>query len=769
MHHATATAQEAPMTTIQQSVSDGIYLAPGLYTNPITVNPGIDVSGNYFGIGAGSESGAWNITNSGTIADAGIYGSAISLYAGGSVTNLGVGIIGSAVANTGGIYITGGTGAVTNYGFTGGVWLSAGGSVTNHQGGRIVSDTNSGYGVGLYAGGTITNAGLISGRFVGVDASHAGGTIINQTGGTLTGNYGGALLGLAGAPGTGGGNLTNQAGALIVGDSGVYAGVSPATIVNAGTIRGTFAGTIVQQFTIVVGPGVSLGAGGSVTNDVSGVITSVGYGVNVAVAGGTVVNAGSIGGTVGAVRFAADSGGRLVVDPGATFGGTVNGGSPPGVGTATTLELAAGAPSVLGDLGVNYLNFGAIDFDPGAVWFVAGTPGGLTGTISGFAVHDTIEVLGITATGSTYAGGVLTLTTGQGLNTLDLPGSFATGNFVVTSAGGNTDVSLACFRQGSAILTPDGEVPVEALRPGDHVLADTGDGILAPRPLVWVGHRTLDCRRHPNPRDVLPIRVAPGAFGPGQPHRPLDLSPDHAVHVDGVLIPIRYLVNGTTIAQVEAETLTYFHIELDRHAVLRAEGLPAESYLDTGNRAAFANGGRTVMLHPEFALQVWRRDACADLVLDGPQLEAARSLVLDRAEALGYCLTADPALELLVDGQPLQPHVAGRTWTLVLPPGRGTLRLRSRTWVPTQSTDAEDDTRTLGVAIAALRLDGRALSLDDPRLSAGWHTAEPGWRWTNGEAELRIEGARYLDFALVMAGRYWQRPAEDASEFRYTA
>ena len=36
-------------------------------------------------------------------------------------------------------------------------------------------------------------------------------------------------------------------------------------------------------------------------------------------------------------------------------------------------------------------------------------------------------------------------------------------------------------------------------------------------------------------------------------------------------------------------SVTSWHLELDRHDVIIAEGLPAETYLDTGNCAAFAN------------------------------------------------------------------------------------------------------------------------------------------------------------------------------------
>jgi hypothetical protein len=88
---------------------------------------------------------------------------------------------------------------------------------------------------------------------------------------------------------------------------------------------------------------------------------------------------------------------------------------------------------------------------------------------------------------------------------------------------------------------------------------------------------------------VWPVRVRAGAFGARRPHRDLVLSPDHAVFVDKVLIPVRYLLNGATIVQEPVDVITYWHVELARHDVLFAEGLPCESYLDTGNRALFGD------------------------------------------------------------------------------------------------------------------------------------------------------------------------------------
>jgi len=154
------------------------------------------------------------------------------------------------------------------------------------------------------------------------------------------------------------------------------------------------------------------------------------------------------------------------------------------------------------------------------------------------------------------------------------------------------------------------------------------------------------------------------------PHRDLWLSPDHAVHVDAALIPVRYLVNGVTIARREVAEVNYFHVELDRHEVLLAEGLPAESYLDTGNRCAFVNGGGVAPLDPDFAWRTWDALGCAPLVLGGAALTAVRRRLLERALRLGFAVTDDPALHLGVGGQEVWPTVTAAGNGL-LPVARG--------------------------------------------------------------------------------------------------
>lgn len=221
------------------------------------------------------------------------------------------------------------------------------------------------------------------------------------------------------------------------------------------------------------------------------------------------------------------------------------------------------------------------------------------------------------------------------LTTNDLPGRFAyeslafsftdvshvDGTADMTAVAMATVYNFSCYVAGTRIATARGEVPVEDLRAGDTaILATSGTA-----PIVWVGHR----RAH----RADPVRVVAGAFGPGLPARDLVLSPEHALFLDGHLIPVQALIDGVSVIREARERVIYYHVELDRHGVLLAEGLPAESYLDTGNRASFSNGA-LVKLHADFGRGGEPAASCAPLVLVGPVVEAQRAglraIALDR-------------------------------------------------------------------------------------------------------------------------------------------
>jgi hypothetical protein len=94
-----------------------------------------------------------------------------------------------------------------------------------------------------------------------------------------------------------------------------------------------------------------------------------------------------------------------------------------------------------------------------------------------------------------------------------------------------------------------------------------------------------------------------------------------------VLIPIKHLINGSTIVQVPVQHVTYHHIELAQHDVLLAEGLPAESFLDMRDGSNYANRPGPTRLYPDFSARMWEAFGCARLVVTGPEFLTAWALV----------------------------------------------------------------------------------------------------------------------------------------------
>ena len=146
---------------------------------------------------------------------------------------------------------------------------------------------------------------------------------------------------------------------------------------------------------------------------------------------------------------------------------------------------------------------------------------------------------------------------------------------------------LICFAAGTMIRTTLGPKRVEDLREWDCVeTVDSGF-----QPIKWIGRKHLsgsDLAAMPQHR---PIRVAPGALGHNMPTKTLTLSPNHRVlavgwkvqlmfGIDEVLVPIKALVNGTTIRVDRAtEAVDYYHILLDDHQLVYANDCVAETLL----------------------------------------------------------------------------------------------------------------------------------------------------------------------------------------------
>ena len=188
-----------------------------------------------------------------------------------------------------------------------------------------------------------------------------------------------------------------------------------------------------------------------------------------------------------------------------------------------------------------------------------------------------------------------------------------------------------CFVKGTLILTTVGEVPVEMLMIGDRVI--TPDG--GEQEIVWIGRRQIDVSSSLRQDVFLPVTIEPSALAEGVPSRPLRISPDYALYIDGVLVPAKALINWNSIRQeVATLSVTYYHIELPRHGALFADGTPVESFLDTGHRAIFDNAQGVVIALPD-AMQAEReRESFAPICTEGSKLEDIRARIAARQSGL---------------------------------------------------------------------------------------------------------------------------------------
>jgi Hint domain len=159
----------------------------------------------------------------------------------------------------------------------------------------------------------------------------------------------------------------------------------------------------------------------------------------------------------------------------------------------------------------------------------------------------------------------------------------------------NNQGRASCFLPGTRIKTSEGEINIEELRIGDNVLTASGDT----KPIKFIGRRNVSRERTEPWNGEGPVKISRFAIDGKAPHSDLYVSPAHAIYIDSILIPAKYLVNGVTIvadAKPEALSLTYFHIELDTHEAILAEGLAVESFL-RDNPHAFDNADEYVRLY----------------------------------------------------------------------------------------------------------------------------------------------------------------------------
>lgn len=158
-----------------------------------------------------------------------------------------------------------------------------------------------------------------------------------------------------------------------------------------------------------------------------------------------------------------------------------------------------------------------------------------------------------------------------------LPKSASAGN---GGGNGGGNGNGKCFLKGTRILTAAGERRVEELAAGDLV------------PAVFGGMRSIQSierfRRvrsetgQPWATQARPVHIARSALAPNVPHADLYVTQGHALLFNDLLVPAGSLVNNTTISlepAAEQRELEFFHIKLESHDVIYAEGTPCETLL----------------------------------------------------------------------------------------------------------------------------------------------------------------------------------------------
>jgi ELWxxDGT repeat protein len=191
--------------------------------------------------------------------------------------------------------------------------------------------------------------------------------------------------------------------------------------------------------------------------------------------------------------------------------------------------------------------------------------------------------------------------------------------------------AVACYCRGTRISAGRGQRKVENLRIGD--LVRTRSGRL--RPIKWIGRRSYNGRFIASRNDILPICFKAGSLGDTIPARDLWISPHHAMYFEnaghgGMLIEARDLINGVSIVQAEqVESVEYFHIELETHDVIIAEGALSETFVDVDCRGMFHNADEYAALYPDVPTRP--AQYCAPRCEQGYEVEAVRAGIEKRA------------------------------------------------------------------------------------------------------------------------------------------
>jgi hypothetical protein len=149
----------------------------------------------------------------------------------------------------------------------------------------------------------------------------------------------------------------------------------------------------------------------------------------------------------------------------------------------------------------------------------------------------------------------------------------------------NVVTDVPCFCSDTDIATPSGDRKIETLRAGDTVLTEDGRAVQ----IAWIGASHYSQHHARDTQALRPVTIRANAFGAGVPLRDLTVSPQHRIIVEGpecellfdsprVFVIARHLPDAVAHSPDPEGDVSYYHILLENHEILLANGLPVESF-----------------------------------------------------------------------------------------------------------------------------------------------------------------------------------------------
>lgn len=310
-----------------------------------------------------------------------------------------------------------------------------------------------------------------------------------------------------------------------------------------------------------------------------------------------------------------------------------------------------------------------------------------------------------------------------------------------------------CFLAGTKILTSAGWTLIENLKIGDKIATFT-NGENAFSSAEWVGKGETHCNSWlPDDLSGFPVVIMKDALGDNVPHEDIRLTPEHCIFMDGVLIPCRMLVNGMSIYYDKSYLhYSYYHIKLQNHSIINANGMLTESLADTNHFSRNSDNESSQDA----------ADLAAPLGVDPDIAEALHYRISRRATISGVTPKSIPSLaahkpevHLYADDKIVHPiRISGNRHVFMLPRNIGGVSIISSTTRPCDSVGPFiNDRRALGVLIGKIDIfdsfGHKNLDIHThTKYLSGWHCLENEQsRWTNGNAYLPL-GERSTDNSI---------------------